>query len=125
MSISDIVMKTPCWYHLILIIFSIYYAIRGVLYMKKYGDTTMSRTEKVIIDYIQEILFKVVFTASGFIALLIANDIFLSLKSFDNVAVGTTILLIFLVIWGICGVSGYLTYLIISGKFLGTLKSSS
>ncbi|MGD1151999.1 MAG: hypothetical protein ABR911_03885 [Syntrophales bacterium] len=93
--------------------------------MKKYGDTTMSRTEKVIIDYIQEILFKVVFTASGFIALLIANDIFLSLKSFDNVAVGTTILLIFLVIWGICGVSGYLTYLIISGKFLGTLKSSS
>jgi len=67
------------------------------------------------------ILFKVVFTVSGFMALFIANYIFSSLKSVNDIGAGTAILLIFLIIWGITGVSGYLTFLIVSGKF-PTLK---
>jgi hypothetical protein len=38
-------------------------------------------------------------------------------KSINEIGVGTAIILIFLIIWGISGISGYLTYLIVSGKF--------
>jgi len=86
--------------------------------MKKYAeDESLSRAFKVIYAYIQEILFKIIFTVSGFIALLIVNYIFSSVKSINEIGVGTAIILIFLIIWGISGISGYLTYLIVSGKF--------
>jgi len=118
MSITEIIMKMPCWYFLIMILFSLFYAIRGLMSeMKKYAeDESLSRAFKVIYAYIQEILFKIIFTASGFIALLIVNYIFSSVKSINEIGVGTAIILIFLIIWGISG-SGYLTYLIVSGKF--------
>jgi stalled ribosome rescue protein Dom34 len=119
MSITEIIMKMPCWYFLIMILFSLFYAIRGLMSeMKKYAeDESLSRAFKVIYAYIQEILFKIIFTASGFIALLIVNYIFSSVKSINEIGVGTAIILIFLIIWGISGISGYLTYLIVSGKF--------
>lgn len=118
MSIADIIMKMPCWYLLMLILFSLYYAIRGIMEQKIiHAAGTLSQVQKVIISYIQEFLFKVVFTVSGFIALFIANYIFSSLKSVHDIGAGTAILLIFLIIWGITGVSGYLTFLIVSGKF--------
>jgi hypothetical protein len=82
-----------------------------------YAAGPLSQAQKVIISYIQEFLFKVVFTVSGFMALFIANYIFSSLKSVNDIGAGTAILLIFLIIWGITGVSGYLTFLIVSGKF--------
>jgi len=112
-------MKMPCWYFLIMILFSLFYAIRGLMSeMKKYAeDESLSRAFKVIYAYIQEILFKIIFTVSGFIALLIVNYIFSSVKSINEIGVGTAIILIFLIIWGISGISGYLTYLIVSGKF--------
>jgi len=122
MSIADIIMKMPCWYLLMLILFSLYYAIRGIMEQKIiYAAGPLSQVQKVIISYIQEFLFKVVFTVSGFMALFIANYIFSSLKSVNDIGAGTAILLIFLIIWGITGVSGYLTFLIVSGKF-PTLK---
>jgi len=122
MSITDIVMKMPCWYLLIIILFSLYYAIRGIMEQKnKHAGGPLSQAQKVIILYIQEILFKVIFTVSGFMALFIANYIFSSLKSVSEIGAGTAILLIFLFIWGISGVSGYLTFLIVSGRF-PTLK---
>ena len=34
MSIADIIMKMPCWYLLMLILFSLYYAIRGIMEQK-------------------------------------------------------------------------------------------
>ncbi|MGA2318875.1 MAG: hypothetical protein ABSG71_21205 [Thermodesulfobacteriota bacterium] len=119
MSITEIIMKMPCWYFLIMILFSLFYAIRGLMSeMKKYAeDESLSRAFKVIYAYIQEILFKIIFTVSGFIALLIVNYIFSSVKSINEIGVGTAIILIFLIIWGISGISGYLTYLIVSGKF--------
>jgi membrane-bound ClpP family serine protease len=99
--------------------------------MKKYADAEderlrqsegkrprqTSKAYKVIYSYIQEILFKFIFTVSGFVALLVANYIFSSLKSISDIGVGTAIILVFLIIWGISGVSGYLTFLIVYGKF--------
>jgi hypothetical protein len=122
MSMADIIMKMPWWYLIILILFSLYYAIRGIISEKiKYAKSDLSKAQKVIYSYIQEFLFKVVFTVSGFMALFIANYIFSSLRSFDDIGAGTAILLIFLIFWAITGISGYLTYLIVSGKF-PTLK---
>jgi len=119
MSITDIIMKMPWWYFSIMILFSLFYAIRGLLAeMNKYAKKEdLSQVFKVIYAYIQEILFKIIFTSSGFIALLIVNYIFSSVKSINEIGVGTAIILIFLIIWGISGISGYLTYLVIAGKF--------
>lgn len=119
MSISDIIMKMPWWYLLILTVFSLYYAIRGIMeHMAIYAQQgTYSKVQKIIIGYIQEFLFKVIFTVSGFMALFIANYIFSSLKSVNDISAATAVLLIFLIFWGITGVSGYLTFLIVSGKF--------
>jgi len=119
MSVTDIIMKIPSWYLFIMILFSLFYAIRGVMSeMKRYErDENLSVLFKVIYAYIQEILFKIIFTASGFIALLFVNYIFSSMKSINEIGVGTAIILIFLIIWGISGISGYLPFLIVSGKF--------
>jgi membrane-bound ClpP family serine protease len=115
----DVVVTMPRWYLVMLIIFSLYYAGRGIMYQIARPDAKIpySKTQKIVIDYIQEFLFKVIFTASGFVALFIANYVFLSLGSLQNISAGTAVLLIFLIVWGITGVSGYLTLLIISGKF--------
>ena len=122
MSMADIIMKMPWWYLIILILFSLYYAIRGIIAEKiKYAKSDLSQAQKVIYSYIQEFLFKVVFTVSGFMALFIANYIFSSLGSLNDIGAGTAVLLIFLIFWGMTGISKYLTYLIVSGKF-PTLK---
>ena len=118
MSITDILIKMPVWYIFILVVFSLYYAIRGVMeQVVYYPENRLGLTTKIIIRYIQEFLFKIIFTSSGFIALFIVNYIFLSLNSINDIGMGTAILLIFLIIWGITGISGYLTFLIVSGKF--------
>ncbi len=117
MSIAEIVMKMPCWYLLILILFSLYYAVKGIMEQKKFSAPNYSTlAQKVIILYVQEFLFKVIITASGFLALFLANYIFSSLKSVNDIGTGTAALLILLLIWGITGVSGYLTLLIVTGK---------
>jgi uncharacterized membrane protein YbhN (UPF0104 family) len=119
MSVLDITMNMPWWYWLVLVVFSLYYAVRGIIEQKisHRGDQRFSQTEKVIYFYIQEFLFKVIITTSGFIALSTANYIFLSLKSPSDIGAGTAVLLIFLIFWGVTGISGYLTLLIVSGKF--------
>ncbi len=125
MSIIGILRDMPRWYDLIIIAFSVYYAWRGVMeqrYIQRHsykGDLSCSTTEKVVIHYIQEVLFKSVITVSSFMALFIANYIFSSLKSYTDISSGTALFLIFLIVWGIIGVSGYLTHLIVSGKAPG------
>jgi hypothetical protein len=119
MSMMDLILKMPFWYFGIMILFCSFYAVRGVMAeMKKLAnDKGHSRAFKLIYFYLQEIFFKVIFTASGFFALLMANYIFASVKSINEIGAGTAILLIFFIIWGVAGASGYLTLLIVSGRF--------
>jgi len=117
MSVIDILLKMPCLYIATMIVFTLYYTIRGVLYFKVFGTTGLSRTEKVIIEYIQEVLFKVIITISSFISLYISIYILsLQKEPFNEISAGTAALIIFLFIWGIIGISGYLTHLITVGK---------
>ena len=118
MCIYDIICTMPRWYLLIIVIFSLFYAIRGVMEKQLLlAGKTLSRTQRVMIEYIQEFLFKVIFTVSGFLALFIADRIFAALGSLRDISAGTAVILVFLFIWGVLGVSGYLTFLIIRGKF--------
>jgi hypothetical protein len=112
--------KMPWWYYVALIFFSMYYAIRGVvLEIANLANAPYSEAQKVIIFYVQEFLFKIIFTVSAFLSLSVAYHIFSSLKSLNDISAGTAVLLVFLFVWGITGLSGYLTFLIVSGKFPG------
>lgn len=123
MSMADIIMKMPCWYVTILILFSLFYAVRGIIEQQdRFKEKSWSLTEKIIYFTIQEFLFKVIITASSFLALFIANYIFSSIGSLNDIGAGTAVLLIFLIFWGITGVSGYLTLLIVTGKVPGFNK---
>ena len=120
MSIPDVIMEMPWWYIVMLILLSLYYAIRGILeqqYIITRNNKELNYAQRLIISYIQEFLFKFIITTSGFLALFVANHIFLSLESFTDIGLGTATLLIFLIVWGVTGMSGYLTFLIVRGKF--------
>jgi len=117
MSIIDIIIKMPCWYVVIMIIFTLFYTIRGVVYFKVFGTGDLSRIQKLIIEYIQEVLFKVIITISSFISLYLSFYILsLQKEPFNEISTGTSTLIIFLFMWGIIGISGYLTHLITVGK---------
>ena len=131
MSIIDIIMNMPCWYVSIFIIpFSLFYVIREVMerkfrlineaeeYKKKYGFDK-KYGNKYVIYYARDILSIAFCTVSSFIALYLANYISSKLNSFKDISSGAAILLIFLIIWGITGASGYLQYVIVAGKFKG------
>ena len=76
MSICELLSAMPWWYYVALILFSLYYAIRGVVYeIVNYEKAPFSKAQKVIIFYIQEVLFKIIFTASAFLSLAIAYKI--------------------------------------------------
>ena len=122
MSIIEFLAEIPWWYNLIIIAFSLYFAIRGIMekYIQLHSDENLTQCQKILIHYVQEVLFKVIVTISSFIALFIANYIFSVQESVNDIGVGAAVLLIFLIIWGITGACGYLTHLIVSGKLPGT-----
>jgi|SRR5690242_15312768 hypothetical protein len=118
----EILSNMPWWYFLALILFSLYYGVRGVMEQiakqrKREGEHT--KAGRIVVVYAQEFLFKFIFTVSAFFALSVAHYIFLSLKSLNDISAGTAVLLVFLFVWGVTGVSGYLTFLIVSGRFPG------
>jgi hypothetical protein len=122
MSFEDFLTKIPGWYWWLTIIFSVYYAYRDVLEHKtgKCKDANdLKMHEKIIIFYIQGVLFKVIITISSFLALFLAKYIFSSLTSFSEISAGTGVLLVFLFLWGIIGACGYLTLFISRGKVPG------
>lgn len=118
MNLREIITEMPPLYIFITFVLSLYYAIRGLMERQmQFAETkNLSLPQKVIIHYIQEVLFKVIVTISSFIALFIANYIFSSLESINDIGMGTAVILIFLFIWGIIGACGYLTSFIASGK---------
>ena len=111
----------PEWYIWLALLLSIYYGIRGiieqcVLFKEKKYKSVSNRAERIIILYIQDFLFKFITTMSGFVALFIAGYIFPSIIEVTDISVGKALLLIFLFVWGVTGIGGYLTLFIASCK---------
>ena len=49
MSMADIIMKMPCWYVIIIILFSLFYAVRGIIgEQDRFKENTWSLKEKII-----------------------------------------------------------------------------
>jgi len=127
MPIMNCIYDIPLLYIVVMISFSLYYAIRDLFEQSVYlksaekdqSSNKLTKCEKIIILYMQGFLFKFVTVISSFIALWVGYKILLSLKSFDNIGVGTAILLVFLFAWGIIGAGGYLTAYISQGKLPG------
>ncbi len=123
MIISEILIKMPWWYLLLALLISLYYGIRGIIehsVLHLQGKSYISNIDKakrIIILYIQDFLFKFITAMSGFVALFIAGCIFPSMAEINDISVGKALLLIFLFVWGVIGVGGYLTLLIATGKF--------
>ncbi|KFO66591.1 hypothetical protein ER57_16420 [Smithella sp. SCADC] len=57
MSICELLSEMPWWYYAALVLFSFYYAIRGVVFESiNYKEVAISKAQKVIVIYIQEFL---------------------------------------------------------------------
>jgi len=127
-NLSEILMSMPCWYLFIALLICLYHGVRGIVEHSVYyeqgrsylnhGSSQISTTKKIIILYIQDFLFKFITVMSGFVALFIAMKIFPSSAEINNIGIGNAMLIIFLFVWGILGVGGPLTRLIVEGKFL-------
>ena len=124
MPIFEIINKIPLWYLGLALLISIYYGIRGIMEFRilskqwsSYVNKESSLIERIMILYIQDFLFKFITTMSGFMALFVACYVFPSTTEIKEIGWGNVLLLIFLFIWGIIGIGGYLTHLIATGKF--------
>jgi hypothetical protein len=123
MKLSTIIKAIPFWYWAVSVIFATFYAARGVIeqrvLQREWLEKSAKWYEKYFIIYIQEILFKFTATMSGFISLFMFGYIFPSPDKLKDIDSGMSLLLIFLFVWGITGVTGYLTLFISRGKIPG------
>jgi len=99
---------------------SIYYAVRGIIYNRYYRDKVNATTnwKYIIVGDIQEGLFQFITTISSFFALAIAYGIFKTIEDFSKITSGTSALLVSLALWGIIGIGGWLTEIILRTKNL-------
>ncbi|MBT3227163.1 MAG: hypothetical protein HN580_24155 [Deltaproteobacteria bacterium] len=116
----------PCWYWTIAFIFGVFYSFRGIVEKmimiannQLYLSNQIETWQKVVIIYIQEVILKFLITISSFIAFYVACEIFPSPNQIDSVSPGKAVILIFLFVWGIIGICGYLSFFITRGKIPG------
>ena len=123
MTFSGILKTIPDWYWVVSVIVASFYSARGVIeqrvIQKQWLEGAATWYERYFIIYIQEILFKFIATISGFISLYLFGYIFPPLDELKNISSGMSLLLIFLFVWGITGIAGYLTLFISRGKIPG------
>lgn len=126
MVISEILMKIPWQYSLAALLLSLFYGIRGIMEQRiLYRQNKLricnetSPTERIIILYIQDFLFKFIATMSGFVALFICGHLFPTTVGINDISAGKALLLIFLFVWGVTSICGYLTHFIVSAKIPG------
>lgn len=96
---------------------SVYQGYRGFMFQWLLADKQRwTKPQRVILLCIADMFFCVVCTASGFLALFLAVELSARLKSPSEIALGTSVLLVFLAVYGILGVTGQLPSLIQQGK---------
>src|SRR5207244_6118628 len=119
----------PTWYFVSAIIFSCYYAYRGYvgnwIAMAQRNETIpvgkrkFAKWEIISVFCIHDMFFHFICSLAGFLALLVANNIYESSASTQNLDAGRSILLAFSFLFGVIGVTGQLPPLIQLGKLPG------
>jgi hypothetical protein len=107
----------PCWYEALTVVIALFHVVRGAI-GQRFLNPGMSRLQKpwqrIIVFYIHDALLHVVCTVSGFIALLLAFRI--AQTGLVQLPASASILMVFLALVGLAGVTGQLATLLLSGK---------
>lgn len=98
---------------------TVYQGYRGFMFQWLLAEKDhWTKPQRVVLLCIADALFYLICTASGFLALFLAVEQSVRLKDPSEIALGTSVLLVFLAVYGILGVSGQLPSLIQQGKLL-------
>jgi hypothetical protein len=118
----------PCWYQLVAIAFSCYYAYRGYrgnwIAQRQANEQRpeghrLSKSTIVSVFCVHDMLFHFFCSLAGFLALFIADTLYESLASEQAFDTGKSVLLVFAFLFGVVGATGQLPQLILQGKLPG------
>ena len=109
---------------------SIYYGIRGVMIAVRAGrDEDVQRRrdsrepwplwQRVVVHYVHAFVLNAVGSLTGFVALFLATDVYRHLGSPPKMEAGTSVLLVFLGLLSVTGISGILPELLYRGGVFG------
>ena len=113
----------PYWYIILAILLSVYQAYRGFTFQWKFANKeTYSKAERVLLLCLADMISYFLLTLVGFISLFIAYHVYSQVSGFSELQVGSALLLIFLILFGILGITGQLLSLLQQGKFPGINK---
>jgi hypothetical protein len=120
--------ELPCWYSIIAVVASLYFGTRGVvmhrieaerinLEIRSKEGREWKTWEIVFIRYIQDFIFNFVCSIAGFISLFLSYSLLTGLRDLSKLSAGISLLVVFLFLIGVIGVSGQLPYVILRGKW--------
>ena len=104
------------------ILVSLYQAYRGFMFQwlppREGWIANLTERQKVLLLCVADALLYLVSTASGFLALFLAYALAIRIEKFSEIGTGTSVILVFLALFGILGVAGQLPHLLQEGKLL-------
>ncbi|SRR6266540_3415556 len=107
------------WYTVGAAVLTIYQGYRGFMFQWILADhSKWTIPQRVILLCLADTILYVVCSIAGFVSLWLAYKLSTSIPSFNDIPVGTSVLLIFLLLFGILGVAGQLPHLVQQGKLL-------
>lgn len=113
-----------CWYLVLSILFSGYQAYRGFMFQWILANKEQwTMPQRVILLCFSDMIFYLLCTLAGFASFFMVYHIYTQGLVFLQLQVGTAMLLIFLILFGILGVTGQLPHLLQQGKFPWTSKT--
>lgn len=119
-TLSDV----PCWYLIFSILVSGYQAYRGFMFQLILADKEKwTMPQRVILLCFSDTIFYLFCTIAGFVSFFVVYRIFLKVSVLSQLQVGSALLLIFLILFGILGVTGQLPHLLQQGKFPWTSRA--
>jgi hypothetical protein len=119
-----ILSDVPCLYIIFAILLSVYQAYRGFMFQWIWANKKEAYTkpQRVILLCLADAISYFLLTVAGFVSLLIVYRIYSRISDFSELQVGSALLLIFLTLFGILGITGQLLSLLQQGKFPGIIK---
>jgi hypothetical protein len=108
-----------CLYWSIAVALALLSGIRAIFVQKHGGKipSTMRLTAKLFIHYGHDALYNAVSVLAGFVALKAAALMFRSIKDYSSVDIGTSTLLIFLILFSVLGIACVLPRFFSRGAF--------
>ena len=111
------IVDRPCFYWSVAVLLAALWGVRGIYWQKHKED--MNLTAKIFLYYGHDAVYNFVSAIAGFTSLKVAVFIFRSITDFSNIAISTTALLVFLILFSVLGIAGVLPRFFYRGAFIG------